>query len=192
VEDALNAVDAGCDAIGLVFYPPSPRHVSLEQAKQIVAALPPYVTVVGLFVDPEAGFVREAIDTARLTCVQFHGDESADFCDQFSVCWYKAIRVKSDTDLYASVKEYKKASALLLDTYKAGVPGGTGETFNWSLIPDDLTKPVILAGGLEPSNVASAIQQVKPFAVDVSGGVEAKKAIKSKDKMIAFVQEVLK
>lgn len=191
-EDALNAVTAGCDAIGLVFYPPSPRHVSLEQAREIVSSLPPYVSVVGLFVNPDAEFVTKAVDYVGLTCLQFHGDESPEFCNQFETSWYKAIRVQASTNLYDCVKDYQEASALLLDTYKAGVPGGTGETFNWSLIPDDLTKPIILAGGLEPSNVASAIEQVRPYAVDVSGGVEAKKAIKSNEKMIAFVNEVLK
>ncbi|MFC3149734.1 phosphoribosylanthranilate isomerase [Litoribrevibacter euphylliae] len=191
-EDALNAVTAGCDAIGLVFYPPSPRHVSLEQAREIVSSLPPYVSVVGLFVNPDAEFVTKAVDYVGLTCLQFHGDESPEFCNQFETSWYKAIRVQASTNLYDCVKDYQEASALLLDTYKAGVPGGTGETFNWSLIPDDLTKPIILAGGLEPSNVASAIEQVRPYAVDVSGGVEAEKAIKSNEKMIAFVNEVLK
>lgn len=191
-EDALGAVSAGCDAIGLVFYPPSPRNVSIEQAQQVVANLPPYVTVVGLFVNPDPQMVSDAIEKVGLTCVQFHGDESPEFCNQFNVRWYKAVRVKDDTDLHSYAKSYQNASALLLDTYKAGVPGGTGETFNWSLIPNDLPKPVILAGGLEPSNVAKAVQQVRPYAVDVSGGVEAEKAIKSNDKMIAFVQEVLK
>ncbi|GLQ30936.1 phosphoribosylanthranilate isomerase [Litoribrevibacter albus] len=191
-EDALGAVSAGCDAIGLVFYPPSPRNVSIEQAQQVVANLPPYVTVVGLFVNPDPQMVSDAIEKVGLTCVQFHGDESPEFCNQFNVRWYKAVRVKDDTDLHSYAKSYENASALLLDTYKAGVPGGTGETFNWSLIPNDLPKPVILAGGLEPSNVAKAVQQVRPYAVDVSGGVEAEKAIKSNDKMIAFVQEVLK
>lgn len=191
-EDALNAISAGCDAIGLVFYPPSPRNVTIEQAQAVVSKLPPYVTVVGLFVNPEPQMVLDAIEKVGLTCLQFHGDESPEFCNQFDMNWYKAVRVKEDTDLHDYASSYEKASALLLDTYKAGVPGGTGETFNWSLIPDDLSKPVILAGGLEPSNVSKAVQQVQPYAVDVSGGVEAEKAIKSNEKMIAFVQEVLK
>lgn len=191
-DDALNAVAAGCDAIGLVFYPPSPRNVSLDQAKEIASSLPPYVTLVGLFVNPEAEFVTKAVNHVGLTCIQFHGDETPEFCNQFNTSWYKAIRVQESTNLHDCVKKYQEASALLLDTYKAGVLGGTGETFNWSLIPSDLTKPIILAGGLEPSNVALAIEQVKPYAVDVSGGVEAKKAIKSNEKMIAFVNEVLK
>lgn len=192
LEDALNAIDAGCDAIGLVFYPPSPRNIDIDQAKLIVQQLPPFVSVVGLFVNPETGFVNQAIQQVGLTCLQFHGDESPEFCESFDVSWYKAIRVKEDTNLQECTEIYSNASALLLDTYKAGVPGGTGEVFNWSLIPANLSKPVILAGGLDADNVASAINQVKPYAVDVSGGVEAEKAIKSNEKMIAFMNEVLK
>jgi len=192
IEDALNAIDAGCDAIGLVFYPPSPRNIDIAQAKLIVQQLPPFVSVVGLFVNPEQDFVNRAIREVGLTCLQFHGDESPEFCETFDLSWYKAIRVKEDTNLHECTEIYSNASALLLDTYKAGVPGGTGEVFNWSLIPTELSKPVILAGGLDANNVASAINQVKPYAVDVSGGVEAEKAIKSNEKMIAFMNEVLK
>jgi phosphoribosylanthranilate isomerase len=191
-QDALDAISAGCDAIGLVFYPPSPRNLTIEQAKEIVDGLPPFITIVGLFVSPDVDFVRRAQVEVGLTCLQFHGDETPAFCEQFDTPWYKAIRVKEDTDLYLASKEFSKASALLLDTYKAGVPGGTGETFNWSLIPDDIDKPIILAGGLDASNVSKAIQQVGPYAVDVSGGVEAEKAIKCDIKMIAFMNEVLK
>lgn len=192
VEDALNAIDAGCDAIGLVFYPPSPRNIDIAQAKLIVQQLPPFVSVVGLFVNPEQNFVNQAIREVGLTCLQFHGDESPEFCESFDLSWYKAIRVKEDTNLHECAEIYSNASALLLDTYKAGVPGGTGEVFNWSLVPTSFSKPVILAGGLDADNVASAINQVKPYAVDVSGGVEAEKAIKSNEKMIAFMNEVLK
>ncbi len=191
-EDACNAIESGCDALGFVFYPPSPRNVDIDHARSITTKLPPFVSVIGLFVDPEPDVVYRAIERAGLSCLQFHGNETPEFCEQFKLPWFKAIRVKNDTDLYQCSKTYKNSSALLLDAYKPGVPGGTGETFNWSLIPSDLPKPIILAGGLNASNVASAIEQVKPYAVDVSGGVEAEKAIKSNDKIIAFMNEVLK
>ncbi|GAA3911105.1 phosphoribosylanthranilate isomerase [Litoribacillus peritrichatus] len=191
-EDALKAIEFGCDALGFVFYPPSPRFVESAVVGEITSQLPPFVSVVGLFVNAEPDLVRQTIKEAGLTCLQFHGDEPPEYCEQFRLPWFKAIRVKDDTDLYHEAKRYDKASALLLDTYKKGVPGGTGEKFNWSLIPDDLGVPVILAGGLDASNVASAIRQVNPYAVDVSGGVEAQKAVKSNEKMIAFMNEVLK
>jgi phosphoribosylanthranilate isomerase len=192
LEDAQAAIAAGCDALGFVFYEPSPRYISVEDAKNIVAKLPPFVTTVALFVDAQASFVQQVIDQVKVNVLQFHGDEPPEYCEQFDVSWYKAIRVKADTDLFIEAQTYSGASALLLDTYKAGVPGGTGETFNWDLIPENFPTPVILAGGLEPSNVASAIDKVKPYAVDVSGGIEASKAIKSNDKMIAFMSEVVR
>lgn len=190
-EDAQAAVAAGADAIGLVFYPPSPRAVTIEQAKAVVAAVPAFVTVTALFVDPDPKEVQELLDSVRIDLIQFHGDEDSDFCGQFKHPYIKAIRVRQASDVVASCVRFPDALGILLDSYKPGVPGGTGETFDWSLIDDSqLTKPIILAGGLSPENVADAINQVRPFAVDVSGGVEASKGIKDHGKVTEFLSEV--
>ena len=189
-EDAEAAVKAGADAIGLVFYPPSPRAVTLEQAATAVADVPAFVTVTALFVNPSVEEVQRVLDSVRIDLIQFHGDEDDDFCRQFKRPYIKAIRVRQASDVVASCVRFPDALALLLDSYKPGVPGGTGETFDWSLVPDTLPKPIILAGGLAPDNVASAIQQVHPFAVDISGGVEASKGIKDHGKIKAFMNEV--
>lgn len=189
-EDAIQAVAAGADAIGLVFYPPSPRAVSAEQAAAIVAAVPAFVSVTALFVNASSEEVQSVLDRARIDLLQFHGDENDDFCRQFKRPYIKAIRVRQASDLVASCLRFPSALALLLDSYKPGVPGGTGETFDWSLIPAQLNKPIILAGGLETNNVAHAIQQVKPYALDVSGGIEAEKGIKDPVKIAAFMNEV--
>ncbi|MAE21299.1 MAG: phosphoribosylanthranilate isomerase [Pseudomonadota bacterium] len=188
--DANAAVDAGADALGLVFYPPSPRAVSVEQAEEAVAAVPAFVSVTALFVNPSVEEVQSVIDNVRIDLLQFHGDEDDDFCRQFNRPYIKALRVRQASDVVASCVRFPGALAILLDSYKPGVPGGTGETFDWSLVPETLPKPIILAGGLEPSNVAGAIQQVRPFAVDISGGVEATKGIKDHGKMTEFVKEV--
>jgi len=188
--DASAAVDAGADALGLVFYPPSPRAVSVEQAVEAVAAVPAFVSVTALFVNPSVEEVQSVIDSVRIDLLQFHGDEDDDFCRQFNRPYIKALRVRQASDVVASCVRFPGALAILLDSYKPGVPGGTGETFDWSLVPETLPKPIILAGGLEPSNVADAIQQVRPFAVDISGGVEATKGIKDHGKMTEFVKEV--
>lgn len=190
VEDALAAVAAGADAIGLVFYAKSPRAVSVEQARQIVAALPPFVTSVGLFVDIERAELQQILAAVPLDLLQFHGDESLAQCEGYSRPYIKALRVKPGDDIAAMMANYPSASGILLDTYVEGVPGGTGLAFDWSLVPAQLPKPVILAGGLTPENVAAAIARVKPYAVDVSGGVEASKGIKDADKVRAFIREV--
>lgn len=190
VDDALDVVASGADAIGLVFYEPSPRNVSVERAKEIAAAVPAFVTVVALFVDPSEEQVQRVLNHVRIDLIQFHGDEDNDFCSRFQRPFIKAIRVRQASDVVASCVRFPGALAILLDSYKPGVPGGTGETFDWSLVPETLPKPIILAGGLEPSNVADAIQQVRPFAVDISGGVEATKGIKDHGKMTEFVKEV--
>ena len=196
VEDAVSAVNAGADAIGLVFYAPSPRAVSIAQAQQIVAAIPPFVSVVGLFVNAPQTYIESVLSKVRLDIVQFHGDETAQdceqVCEQINLPYYKAIRVKADTNLLQYEAEFKSAKALLLDTYSEAAVGGTGQVFDWSLIPKNLTKPVILAGGLRAENVASAVQQIRPYAVDVSGGVEASKGIKDTMKIAAFMQAVAK
>jgi len=190
VEDALAAVAQGADAIGLVFYAPSPRAVSIEQAAAIAKQIPAFVSVVGLFVNAEESFVKEVIAQVPLDLLQFHGDETPEQCARYGLPFIKAVRVKSDTNLVQCAKDYSASRALLLDTYTEGVAGGTGHVFDWGLIPSDLNKPVVLAGGLTAENVASAIQQVKPYAVDVSGGVEASKGIKDAAKIAAFMQQV--
>jgi len=190
VEDALTAVAQGADAIGLVFYAPSPRAVSIEQAATIAKQMPAFVSVVGLFVNAEERFVKEVTSRVQLDLLQFHGDETPEQCAQYGLPFIKAVRVKSDTNLVQYAKDYSASRALLLDTYTEGVAGGTGHVFDWGLIPPDLNKPVVLAGGLTAENVALAIKQVKPYAVDVSGGVEASKGIKDVAKIAAFMQQV--
>ena len=189
-EDALAAAYSGADAIGLVFYERSPRHVSLARATQLAAALPPFITVVGLFVNADAAFVREALDSVPLDVLQFHGDESPEFCGQFGKPYLKAIRVKEGVDLLQCASDFCDAQGLLLDAHVEGIPGGTGATFDWTLIPEKLPLPVILSGGLDVENVAAAIKQVRPYAVDVSSGVEASKGIKDAAKIARFIQEV--
>lgn len=188
VADALLAVEAGAQAIGLVFYAPSPRAVSLEQAKTIVQALPPFVTSVGLFVDASAAFVEQVLEAVPLDLLQFHGDEPEAFCTRFTRPYIKAVRVREAHDIVRACEQYPSAKGILLDTYVSGVPGGTGQAFDWTLIPPALSKPIILAGGLDASNVAQAVAQVRPYAVDVSGGVEASKGLKDPLKVQAFLQ----
>ncbi|MCY1267455.1 N-(5'-phosphoribosyl)anthranilate isomerase [compost metagenome] len=189
VEDALAAAEAGADAIGLVFYPKSPRAVSLHQARAIVAALPPFVTTVGLFVNASRCELNEILDAVPLDVLQFHGDESPDACSGYHRPYLKALRVKPGDDIAGRIAEYPAAAGILLDTYVEGVPGGTGQAFDWSLIPESPSRPIILAGGLDAGNVAAAIAQVHPYAVDVSGGVEVSKGIKDAEKIRAFVRQ---
>lgn len=190
VEDALAAARAGADAIGLVFYAPSPRNVDVAAAAAIVAALPPFVTAVGLFVDPDHGEVERALRSLRLDLLQFHGDETPQFCERFGLPYIKAIRVRPETDLLEYARRFERARGLLLDAYVSGMHGGTGERFDWSLIPADVGLPVVLSGGLAPENVADAIRQVRPWAVDVSSGVEAAKGIKDPDRIREFMSGV--
>lgn len=187
--DALNAISAGADAIGLVFYGPSPRAVTITQAQTILKDLPPFITVVGLFVDAAADFVEEVITEVGLDRLQFHGNETPAYCKQFTKPYFKAIRMKDGIDLLAEAAQYAEATAILVDSYQQGVPGGTGKTFDWNKL-EVLDKPIILAGGLDPENIGQAIQSVTPYAVDVSGGVEQDKGIKSQQKIVAFMNEV--
>lgn len=189
--DALACVEAGADAIGLVFYESSPRAVTIEQAIEIVSALPAFVTTVGLFVDANTDQVNEISNKVQLDCLQFHGNETAAYCEQFARAYIKAIRMQPETDLNANASEYVSARALLLDTYVKDTPGGTGQAFDWSLVPEHCDKPIILAGGLTPDNVAEAIKQVRPYAVDVSGGVEKSKGVKDVDKIKQFINAVV-
>jgi len=187
VEDALAAAEAGADAIGLVFYKQSPRAVTVQQAQQIIAALPPFITTVGLFVNSSRSELNEILDAVPLDLLQFHGDERAAECESYQRPYLKALRVKAGDDVRAEIDSYPSAAGILLDTYVAGVPGGTGEPFDWSLVPADASKPIVLAGGLSPDNVGEAISRVRPYAVDVSGGVEQGKGIKDAEKIRAFI-----
>jgi phosphoribosylanthranilate isomerase len=195
-EDGLAAAHAGADAIGLVFYGKSPRNVGLQQAASIVHALPPFVTSVALFVNPQPEQVVAVLQQVRPDVLQFHGEESSTFCRSFGVPYLKAVRVRPETDLLQSAALYADAQGLLLDAWSEGAHGGTGERFDWNLIPADLPKPRILAGGLSPENVRVAVETVKPWAVDVSSGVEVSvagkitKGIKDAALIAAFIKEV--
>lgn len=190
LEDARDAILAGADALGFVFYPPSPRNISPEQASAIVRELPAFVCTAGLFVDADPAFVEAVLQVVPLDLLQFHGDESETACSRYGRPYIKAIRMREDIDLAQMAQNYHSSRGLLLDTYVAGQAGGTGQTFDWNRIPRSLSKPVILAGGLNPQNVAQAIAQVKPWAVDVSGGVEQAKGIKDPQLITAFMQGV--
>lgn len=190
IEDALAAAEAGADAIGLVFYAKSPRAVDVRQARAIIAELPPFVTTVGLFVNASRCELNEILEVVPLDLLQFHGDETPQDCEGYHRPWIKALRVRPGDDLEAACQLYAGARGILLDTYVPGVPGGTGEAFDWSLVPARLSKPIILAGGLSADSVGQAIAQVRPYAVDVSGGVEQAKGIKDATKIEAFVRAV--
>ncbi|OEY67709.1 phosphoribosylanthranilate isomerase [Marinobacter sp. X15-166B] len=190
VEDALAAAHAGADALGLVFYEQSPRAVDIATAQEIVARVPAFVSVVGLFVNPDDARVREVVTRVRLDLLQFHGDESPEFCDRFAIRWIKAVRVQSRHDIEDAMARYADAAGLLVDAYDPHLYGGTGKEFDWTLIPRQRPLPLILAGGLQPANVARAVARVKPWAVDVSGGVEVAKGLKDRLKITEFINEV--
>jgi len=192
VEDVMDAVQNGADALGLVFYTKSPRHVGINQAVQLTGVVFPFVTLVGLFVNPTAEEVREVLNAVPLDVLQFHGEEEPAFCAQFGRPYLKAIRVKPGIDLVKCATDFAGAQGLLLDAFVEGVHGGTGASFDWGLIPHDLPLPVILSGGLHAGNVADAIKQVRPYAVDVSSGVEASKGIKDPAKLASFINGVNK
>ena len=190
-EDAHAAVDAGAHALGFVFYRPSPRYIEPPAARDIINGLPPFTTSVGLFVDPQRSSVSAVLETVPLDVVQFHGNEDPAFCGSFSRPYIKAVRMKPGIDLHQACRRYAGASALLLDTHSETVPGGTGMSFDWGIIPPDLSRPIVLAGGLTTANVRRAIEVCRPYAVDVSSGVELDKGIKDKEAMTAFIREVL-
>jgi phosphoribosylanthranilate isomerase len=186
-QDGREAARLGADAIGLVFYPPSPRNVSAEVARGIVAALPPFVTAVALFVDPERAWVESVLSACPVDVLQFHGDESPAFCRSFGRPYLKAVRMRPGIDLAAKAADYADARGLLVDAFVEGVAGGTGARFDWTLLPASLPVPLVLSGGLDPDNVALAVSTVRPDAVDVSSGVEQTKGIKDVAKMAAFI-----
>jgi phosphoribosylanthranilate isomerase len=190
LEDALAAVQYGADAIGFVFDSGSPRFIDGEKAADIAGALPPFVTKTGLFVDADAGFVHRMLEQVPLDLLQFHGEEESGYCGRFRRPYIKSVAMDADVDLAAVATVYSDASALLLDASVPGIPGGTGERFDWSLVPADASAPIILAGGLTPENVGEAIASVRPYAVDVSSGVEREKGIKDAARIEAFMQEV--
>lgn len=189
-EDAVLAAGLGVDAIGLVFYPPSPRNVSIQQARSIAKALPAFVSVVGLFVDADSDWIHQVMAEVNLDCLQFHGDEMPEDCRRFGKPYIKAIRMHPEINLLETQAQFADASGLLLDAYHPGVQGGTGSGFDWNMIPTDSKLPIILAGGLSPDNAALAVQQVRPYALDVSSGVEASKGIKDAVKMAAFIRTI--
>ena len=189
VETAKAFIDLSIDAIGLVFYEKSPRYVSNAQANLIINTLPPFVNRVGLFVNASADFINQTIAKVPLDTLQFHGDETPKECIQYNLPFIKACRVASDTNIAQLTQDYHQACGLLLDADHLTDFGGTGQTFDWSLIPRDLSLPIILAGGLTPDNVAQAIKTVKPYGVDVSSGVEQQKGIKNLTKIKQFIQQ---
>lgn len=189
-EDAQAAARLGAHAIGFVFYAGSARAVTPARARAIIDALPPFVVPVGLFVNADERTVRETVAMTRIQLLQFHGDESAEFCAGFGLPYLRAVRVRAETDLLQYAREFRAAQGLLLDAWVEGARGGTGSVFDWSLIPRDLPAPVVLSGGLSPDNVEQAVRRVRPWAVDVSSGVESAKGIKDVRKMEAFMTGV--
>jgi len=190
IEDAVYAAHNGVDAIGLVFYPPSPRHIDIEQAIKITNALPAFTTVVALFVDEQEAQIRKVLAQVPIDCIQFHGDEPAKTCRIYGKRYIKAVSMKDNIDIDALVHEYHDAAGLLLDAYHPDAKGGTGNQFDWELIPKHCSLPIILAGGLDETNAKQAIQTVRPYALDVSSGVEVNKGIKDSLKIAAFIKQV--
>jgi len=187
--DARAAAEAGADAIGLVFYPPSPRFLSVERAVEIRDALPPFVSAVALFVNPDAAQVAQVLGRVRPAMLQFHGEETPQFCAQFGVPYIKACRVRKGADLLEYLRPFSTAAGWLLDSHVEEY-GGVGERFDWSLAPAVRDRPIILAGGLTRDNVAEAIRHVRPWGVDVTSGVESAKGVKDVAKIAAFIAEV--
>ncbi len=190
IEDVEAAVRAGADAIGLVFDPASPRCVDLERARAIVQAVPPFVMVVGLFVDAEPERVQEVLNGVRLDLLQFHGAESPEQCRRYARRYIKAVRMRPQLDVVSEARRYADAAGILLDSFVPGVSGGSGRSFDWSRAPRDLGRPLILAGGLTAQNVSDAIRRVRPYAVDVSSGVERSPGVKDPGKIAAFLEAV--
>ena len=188
-QDVRVAVECGADALGFVFYPPSPRAVSIEQAAELVALLPPFVTAVGLFVNATPAEVEAVLARAPLQLLQFHGDEAESDCARYGRPWIKAARMRPGVDLLEFAASYPRASGILVDAFVDGYGGG-GKTFDWTLIPAGFTRPLVLSGGLDADNVGDAVRRIRPWAVDVSSGVESAKGIKDADMIAAFIAGV--
>ncbi|THF62483.1 phosphoribosylanthranilate isomerase [Pseudothauera rhizosphaerae] len=188
-EDVLAAVDAGADAVGFVFYPPSPRHVAVDQAAALAALLPPFVTAVGLFVNADEAWVRGVLDAVPLQLLQFHGEEGEAECARYGRPWIKAARMRPGIDLIEFSASHPGARGILVDAFVDGY-GGAGEVFDWALIPRGFARPLVLSGGLTPDNVGEAVRRVRPWAVDVSSGVESAKGIKDARLITAFIAGV--
>ena len=192
-QDAFNVCAAGADSIGLVFYEKSPRNVSIAQAKEICDSLPPFVTCVGLFLDPSRDFVNSVLDEVKLDLLQFHGSETPEFCDSFTRPYIKAIGmegISSEDEFTEITKQYTNSKGFLVDSHATGKAGGTGKTFDWKNVPQKQEKPIILAGGLNPENVASSIEQLTIYGVDLSSGVEMSPGVKDPDKIKKLMNEV--
>lgn len=190
VQDALAAAHAGADAIGLVFYPESRRAVSIAMANLIIRELPPFITSVGLFVDASANDIRSVLSNVNLDMLQFHGDEEPSACGIYGKLWLKALRMSPGINLAALASKFENSAGILLDSYTPGMAGGTGQVFDWDLVTVGVKKPIILAGGLHADNVMAAITRVRPYAVDISSGVESAQGIKDPGKMAAFIARV--
>ncbi len=190
-EDARLALRAGAHALGLVFYPPSSRAVRVEEARAVAEAVGPFTTLVGLFVNATPEDIESVLAQVPLQLLQFHGDEPAEHCERYGLPYIKALRMRPELDVAAVMADHPKASGFLLDAYRKGVPGGTGETFDWQRVPRASRRPIILAGGLTPENVAHAVAQTRPYAVDVSGGVEAEPGIKDAHKLNQFIANAI-
>ena len=189
-EHARAAAEAGADAIGLVFYEPSPRYVSRVRARAVCEALPPLVSVVGVFVNPNPREIEAVVEDSPVDLLQFHGEEPPELCAGAGKPYVKAVRVRDRDDIVEAAARYTGARALLLDAHHDALWGGTGSSFDWNVVPDDVGRPIVLAGGLTPDNVAGAIRAVRPFAVDVSGGVESAPGEKDARSMERFMKEV--
>ena len=190
IEEAVYAAHQGVDAIGVVFYPPSPRHVEIEQAIRIVNALPAFTSVVALFVDEQETRIREVLARVPIDCLQFHGDEPAEACRIYDKRYIKAVSMREGIDIAALAHHYHDAAGLLLDAFHPDAKGGTGSQFDWAMIPKSCALPIILAGGLDETNAKQAVQAVRPYALDVSSGVESAKGIKDSLKIAAFIKQV--
>lgn len=192
LQDALHIARRGADSIGLMFHPPSPRFLELDAALEIRRALPPFITVTAVFLDETEAWVAQVVEALRPDCLQFHGNESPTFCSAWKRPYIKSIPMGNITDPHGYARQHENAQGFLLDSNSSGRMGGSGDTFDWSRIPPAFEKPLILAGGINPSNVADAISRVKPWGVDVSSGVEASRGVKSSELIDLFFDEVMR
>jgi phosphoribosylanthranilate isomerase len=190
LEDALSALELGADALGFVFVQKSPRYIEPAKAAEIIAQCPPFASIVGLFMDHDADFVRQVMNVVPMSILQFHGDESADYCQSFTLPYIKAIPMGAGVEPVSYADAHPASKAFLLDSHGGGKSGGSGETFDWDAIPKNFARPLILAGGLDANNVKSAVTEINPYAVDISSGVEAAKGIKDAQKMASFIAAV--